>query len=113
MRRLVLYSDQILPDTEPVDRELAALLGKTNPTIGYIPSGPDPQREYYEERRAYYAGLGITMSAFFELREAYDPSQLEALLACDAIHLSGGNTYGFLHWLRERDMLAPLRQYVA
>ena len=113
MRRLVLYSDQILPETEKVDRELAALLGKPNPTIGYIPSSTDTRWEYYEERRVYYARLGMTLSTCFGLEEAYDPNQLEVLLACDAIHLTGGNTYCFLHWLRKRAMLAPLRQYVA
>lgn len=113
MRRLVLYSDQILPETEKVDQELMALLGKSNPTIGYIPSSTDPQRKYYEERRAYYAQLGMTLPVYFEVDEAYDPNRLKALLACDAIHLTGGNTYYFLHWLRKRDMLVPLRQYVA
>ncbi len=112
MRRLVLYSDQVLPETEKVDQELAALLGTSNPTIGFIPSSADPQRTYYEERRVYYARLGMTLSVYFEL-EAYNPDRLEALLACDAIHLTGGNTYYFLHWLRKRDMLAPLRRYVA
>lgn len=37
---------------------------------------------------------------------------LESLLSCDAIHLSGGNPYYFLHWLRERKMILPLRRYV-
>lgn len=112
MRRLVLYSDQILPEAEKVDRELVTLLGKSNPTIGYIPSSADPQRKYYEERRSYYARLGMTLPVYFELDETYDPNRLDALLACDAIHLSGGNTYYFLHWLRKRDMLTLLRQYV-
>jgi dipeptidase E len=113
VRRLVLYSDQIVPETEKVDEELAALLGKSNPQIGYIPSSADPQRKYYGERRVYYDRLGMTLSTYFELDEACDPNRLEALLGCDAIHLTGGNTYYFLHWLRRRGMLAPLRQYAA
>ena len=114
MRRLVLYSDQIVPGTEKVDQELVALLGKANPTIGYIPCSTNPQRDrYYEERRVYYARLGMTMPVYFALDEGYDPHRLQALLACDAVHLTGGNTYYFLHWLRKRDMLATLRQYVA
>jgi dipeptidase E len=55
----------------------------------------------------------MTLPVYFELDEAYDPNRLDTLLACDAIHLTGGNTYYFLHWLRKRDMLVPLRQYVA
>jgi dipeptidase E len=114
MRRLVLYSDQIEPETDKVDQELVALLGRSNPTVGYIPSSVGAYREhYYEARRVYYARLGMTLAVDFGLDQNYDPSRLEALLACDAIHLSGGNTYYFLHWLRQRDMLAPLREYVA
>ena len=113
MRRLVLYSDQILPETEKIDQELMALFDKSSPTIGYIPSSADPQRKYYEEQRAYYTRLGMTLSTYFELDKVYDPSRLEVLLDCDAIHLTGGNTYYFLHWLRKRNMLSPLRQYVA
>jgi dipeptidase E len=114
MRRLVLYSDQIVPDTDKVDQELVALLGRSNPTVGYIPSSAGSQRQYYyEARRVYYARLRMTLAVDFGLDQGYDPNRLEALLACDAIHLSGGNTYYFLHWLRQRDMLAPLRRYVA
>jgi len=38
MRRLVLYSDQILPETEKVDQELVALLA--NPTLQLATSHP-------------------------------------------------------------------------
>ena len=113
MKKLVLYSDQIVPDAENVDRELAALLAKPNPSIGYIPCSSDPQRYYYQVCQGYYARLGMTLSTYFELDQAYEPERLEALLACDAIHLSGGNTYYFLYWLRLRGMLAPLRRYVS
>ena len=109
MRKLVLYSDQILPATEKVDRELVVLMGHPSPTIGYIGSSPDPERKYYEERRAYYARLEMTLSTYID--ETYEPDQLEALFTCDAIHLTGGNTYHFLRWLRQRHMLARLRQY--
>jgi len=113
MKKLVFYSDQVLPEADKVGQALVALLDKSQPRIGYIPSRADPQRTYYEGRRAYYARLGLTMATYFELDEAYDPARLDDLLACDAIHLSGGNTYYFLHWLRRRGMLAPLRRYVA
>ncbi len=115
MKKLVLYSDQLQPDSEKIDRELIALVGKSNPTIGYIPSSAraDPQRRYYEERITYYARLGMTLSPFFGLDEAFDPLQLQVLFSCDAIHLSGGNTYYFLTWLQNRNMLAALRQYIA
>lgn len=113
MKKLVLYSDQIIPATDKVDQQLLTLIGKSNPTMGYVPSSSDPDRRYFQERQAYYARYSITLSVYFELDVDYQPDLLEALLTCDVIHLTGGNTYYFLHWLRKRNMLLPLRQYVA
>jgi dipeptidase E len=113
MKKLVLYSDQIPSTSEKIDRELVTLLGKTNPIIGYIPSCADPQRKYYNERQEYYARLGMDLKVYFELDKEYHPELLKPLLSCDAIHLSGGNTHYFLHWLRRRNMIGTLVQYVA
>jgi dipeptidase E len=35
------------------------------------------------------------------------------LFSYDAIHLTGGNTYHFLFWLRARGLVKPLQDYVA
>lgn len=112
MKKLVLYSDQIPSVSNKIDKELVAILGKSNPIIGYIPSNADPQRKYYNERQEYYSRLGIDLRVYFELDKEYHPNLLESLLSCNAIHLSGGNTYYFLYWLRKREMLEPLREYV-
>jgi dipeptidase E len=112
MKNLVLYSDQIPPLADEVDKELITLLGKPNLRIGYIPSSADPQRNYYKERQAYYSRMGMDLTVYFELDKEYRPNLLDLLLSCDGIHLSGGNTYYFLYWLHKRKMLEPLRQYV-
>jgi dipeptidase E len=112
MSKLVLYSDQV-PAAAAVDRALAALFDAPAPTVGYIPASGDPQRIYYAPCRTYYARLGMRLAPYFELDDAYNPALRQALFACDAIHLSGGNTFYFLHRLRQRDMLDPLRAYVA
>ncbi|MFH0768156.1 MAG: Type 1 glutamine amidotransferase-like domain-containing protein [Chloroflexota bacterium] len=112
MKKLVLYSDQIPSVADKIDKELVTILGKSNPIIGYIPSNADPQRKYYNERQAYYSRLGMDLKVYFELDKEYHSNLLESLLSCDAIHISGGNTYYFLYWLRKRKMLLPLRQYV-
>ncbi|MFC2044922.1 Type 1 glutamine amidotransferase-like domain-containing protein [Chloroflexota bacterium] len=112
MKKLVLYSEQIPSVSDTIDEELVTLLGKSNPIVGYIPSNADPQRKYYKERQAYYSRLGMDLAVYFELDKEYHPNLFESLLSCDAIHLSGGNTYYFLHWLRKRKILLPLCQYV-
>jgi len=108
---LLLYSDQIPPLTDRLDRRLVELTGVEKPRLGYIPSGPDPGAKYYKERKKYYARYKITLEPPFDLGTGYDPRRLDGLLACDAIHLSGGNTFRFLTLLRERELLEPLRKY--
>lgn len=53
------------------------------------------------------------MEVYFELDVDFSKDTLPALLSCDAVHLSGGNTFYFLRWLRRRAMLPVLRDYVA
>jgi dipeptidase E len=112
-RKLVLYSEQEESDTTAIDQRLLALMGKRRPRLGYIPSSGDTDRHYYQACRAYYARLDADLAVYFELDDEYDERLLDPLLSCDAIHLSGGNTFYFLHRLRIRNMLAPLRNYVA
>lgn len=112
-RKLVLYSEQEEADTAAIDRRLLALIGKSRPRLGYIPSSGDTDRHYYQACRAYYAGLDADLAVYFELDDEYDERLLDPLLSCDAIHLSGGNTFYFLHRLRMRQMVATLQQYVA
>ena len=112
MKKLVLYSDQIPPLTNEIDNELKTLFDKSSPKIGFIPSSSDPNRHYFNERKNFYYQLGMDLSVYFELDIEYKPDLLESLLKCDAIHLSGGNTYYFLHWLRRRNMMNTLVRYV-
>ena len=112
MKKLVLYSDQIPPLTNEIDTELKKLLNRPNPRIAFIPASSDPERNYYTERKNFYSELGMEMDVYFELDKEWRPNLLGSLLDCDAIHLSGGNTYYFLHWLRRRNMMDILVRYV-
>ncbi len=99
-RRLFLYSDQI-------DERLAAKLPK-GATVGYLPSSPDPERAWFRPCVEFYERLGLRLK-FFGLETEFEPGS--DLFACDAIHLTGGNTFRFLHWLRERGLIEGLRRY--
>lgn len=109
--RLVMYSDQVIPANRQVDPYLLALTGKSHPKIGYIPANSDPHRIYYQDRRAYYAEIGAELTPYFEVDRHFHPENLADLLACDAIHLAGGNTFYFQKWLFARGMFAVLREF--
>jgi dipeptidase E len=112
LRKLALFSDdQEVHANEAMNERLLRLIGRPRAQIGYIPEASDPARVVFDRKRECYAQMGAELSVYFD----EDASERErmALLSCDAIHLSGGNTFTFLYWLRERGLLPMLRRYVA
>lgn len=109
MLRLALYSDQRPPLTDPIDDVVRSWLPKGG-TVGYLPSSPDRDRAWFEPRQAYYERLGLKLR-FFGVEDEHRPEERKDLFACDAIHLTGGNTFRFLYWLRERGLMDDLRHY--
>lgn len=96
-----------------MNEQLLNLIGKPHPIIGYIPSSTDPERTWFKKQQTYYKSLGADLSVYFELETEYESEKAKELFACDAIHLSGGSTYNFLYWLRQRGFIPLLRNYVA
>ncbi|MBV9389547.1 MAG: Type 1 glutamine amidotransferase-like domain-containing protein [Chroococcidiopsidaceae cyanobacterium CP_BM_ER_R8_30] len=111
MRRLVFYSDQVIAANQQVDCYLLQLLGTTAARIGYISSSSDPERQYFTVKQQYYQQYGLELALYVELDVAYKTDLLTSLFACDAIHLSGGNTYYFLYWLQQRGLMERLQHY--
>ena len=108
----MLYSDQIIEESRKVDYELLRLLNKKNPSIGYIPSCSDLTRKYFNPKVQYYNELGISDIQYFDLDKEYNEAKINDVFNCDAIHLSGGNTFYFLHLLRKRNLIKLLKLYV-
>ncbi|MBY3119748.1 MULTISPECIES: Type 1 glutamine amidotransferase-like domain-containing protein [Rhizobium] len=106
-----LYSDQFIAENAPMDRRLAALILSRGNRIGYIASGPEPQREFFNEKRRYYRSYGLSLDLFFDLDVLSGDEEIGRLFSCDAIHLSGGHTGDFLRRLRQSGMLDKLRSW--
>jgi len=104
MKKLVLHSDQIQGHKE-VDLAFIELLGKKSPRLAYIPSQSDFERKYFNQKVEWYKQFGITDLLYFDVDKEYDEKKNDELFACDAIFLSGGNTYYFLNSLKKREFL--------
>lgn len=113
MKKLVLYSDQMIKENKTIDEELLKLIGTENPSIGYIASAFDKDRKYNNQKVEYYQKLGVENLLYFDLDQEYDASKVDELFSYDAIHLSGGNTYYFLHSLQKRKFIPLLQKYVS
>lgn len=111
MASMVMYSDQVIPANEKVDTRMLELMAGRGRRIGYVPSGPEPDRRFYREKQAYYAKLGLDLQVFFDTTAPFDGAKLATLLNCDAIHLSGGNTPAFLHHLKVNGLVSPLVEW--
>lgn len=111
--KLVLYSDQSIEANKKVDIELLKLINKEKPHIGYIASGSDITRTYFNLKVEYYRNLGVDNILYFDLDVEFDESKIEDLFNCDAIHLPGGNTYWFLYNLKKRNFISKLQQFVS
>lgn len=108
---IIFYSDQVIPGNERLDRRFLELVNKEKPKLTYIPSASDSTRRYYQEKETYYKRYGIKDLLYFDLNKEYDPSLIDELLSCDAIHLSGGDPFQFLGSIRKRKFGPVLRKY--
>ncbi|MFB2602880.1 peptidase E, partial [Rhizobium phaseoli] len=104
-----LYSDQLIAENAPMDRRLAALILSRGNRIGYIASAPEPQREFFDEKRQYYLNYGLSLDPFVDLDALAGDDEIGRLFSCKAIHLTGGHTGDFLKRLRQSGMLERLR----
>ncbi|WP_145320048.1 Type 1 glutamine amidotransferase-like domain-containing protein [Paenibacillus xylanexedens] len=112
MTTLVLLSDLVFQSNEKLDQRIRSLFDRDQPSIGYVPSCSDPNRKYFEHTRLYYNQLGIDTIQYYDLDMEYEESKFGSIFECDAIHLSGGNTFYFLSILQKRNVLDLLRSYV-
>ena len=109
--RLALYSDQEHSEYSPMDSRLMNLIGVEKPNVGYVASSPDPERIYLGSREAFYATLGAELTTYVDSENCKTPGVMDTLLECDAIHLSGGNTFEFLAWLKQSGLITELERY--
>ena len=109
---LIFYSDQVVPENERLDRRFLEIINKERPRLAYIPSASDSTRKYFSDKCQYYKRYGIKDLLYFDLNKEYDPALLPELLACDAIHLSGGDPFQFLGSIRKRKFGPVLKKYL-
>jgi hypothetical protein len=77
--KLVLYSDQSIEANKKIDIELLKLINKEKPHIGYIASGSDITRTYFNPKVEYYQNLGVDNILYFDLDVEFDEAKIEDL----------------------------------
>jgi len=108
----VLHSDQVIGKTQ-VDEAFLTFFKGRKPKIAYIPSQSDSTRKYFNQKVEWYKQFDIEGLFYFDIDQEYKEEDTQELLSCDAIHLSGGNTYYFLNSLKKRGLISKLQNFVA
>jgi len=110
-KKLVLHSDQVSGKTQ-IDEAFLKFFEGRKPKIAYIPSQSDSTRMYFNQKVEWYHQFGIDGLFYFDIDQEYKEGDIPELLSCDAIHLSGGNTYNFLNSLKKRGLISKLQNFV-
>ena len=109
--KLVMLSQQLDPTDRVIAPRFAELLRDGPGRVAYLPSAPDPERAWFDPQSRCYATLGISLE-YFGVEQEFDAERVAELFGMDAIHLSGGNTFRFMHWLRTRGLTKGIRDFV-
>jgi len=99
--RLFLYGGGRPTKKDKFNQVLLGLLPKKALKIVFIPSSGDKTGRYFKEFKERFVLFGFKKFYFFSLEEECDENLIKDVMACDAIYLSGGNTYHFLWWLKK------------
>jgi dipeptidase E len=109
---LVFYSGGYEIDNIHLDQEMIKLTGKAKPSITYIPSCSFDSEIEFNDFVKHYRKLGLSRFIHFPVDLDFDETIMNEAFDSDIIHLSGGNTYYFLKYLRKNKILSKLKAFV-
>jgi dipeptidase E len=111
--KLVFFSGGFERENKELNQSLVELTGKANPRITYIPAASYGSEHEFREFVKRFRKFNVTKFLHFAVDIPYDRIIFEEAFKSDAIFLSGGNTFHFLHHLRKNKLLKPLKEFVA
>lgn len=110
--KLVFYSGGHDFENIKLDSNLIKLVKNKNPQIAYIPSCSYLCDQDFQEFVNQYERFNIHNIINFPIDVPFTEVLKEEVLKSDIIHLSGGNTFYFLKYLRKTGMIKELKNFV-
>lgn len=109
---MVLYGGGAGEDNYDLDAAAVRLAGKTYPQMTYIPSASFGGEIDFKDFVGNFASFEMTKFIYFPVDLPFDNTLADEAFKSDIIHLGGGNTYYFLHYLRKHKLMTRLRDFV-
>lgn len=110
--KLVFYSGGHDYENIQLDKHLIDLVHTDSPQITYIPSCSYLCDSDFHDFIKQYERFNIHNIINFPIDLPYTEVLKNEVLKSDVIHLSGGNTYYFLKYLRKTGMINDLKRFV-
>ena len=110
--KLVFYGGGSYNYNRKLNERTLALAGEKNPLITYIPSYSYGAEEDFREFVRGYRPFHITRFLYFPLDQNIDKTLLREVLKSHIIHLSGGDTFYFLKYLKKKGIFGLLKRFV-
>jgi dipeptidase E len=110
--KLVFYGGGHDFENTAIDRELIALCGNNRPQLTFIPASSYMSHLDFQEFVTQYRKFDIQRFIHFPIDVPFNEVIKQEAFSSDIIHLSGGNTYYFLKYLRESKLMGELKQFV-
>ncbi|PIP93905.1 MAG: hypothetical protein COW00_04920 [Bdellovibrio sp. CG12_big_fil_rev_8_21_14_0_65_39_13] len=109
--KLVFHGGGYDRDNRELNLKAIELSGEKKPVIAYIPAQSyDSEvdfRDFVKEHQKY----GLRQFLYFPIDYPFDNTLKRELLKADIIHLSGGNTFHFLKYLKEHKVFNDLKNF--
>ncbi|MBT7609150.1 MAG: type 1 glutamine amidotransferase-like domain-containing protein [Bacteriovoracaceae bacterium] len=110
--KLIFYGGGFEEENTQLDKEAIKLTGKKSPQVTYIPSCSFESEIDFRHFAEHYYRLGIRKIICFPVDLRSDEALQNIAFDSDIIHLSGGNTYYFLKYLRRNGLVQKLKKFV-
>gem|GEM_PF-4641899 len=109
--KLVLLNSKKETCHSKIIEKIKDLVNSVNPSIGYMTSRLDRSGYYYQQTKANYEKYDLKLGQAIDLTDEYDAHWIHTLFACDAIHLTDGNAFQFMYWIKKRNLELQLIDY--
>jgi dipeptidase E len=106
-----LLSNQETQEGANTIKFIIASLKLQKRSAAFIASQPDADRYYFSQAQELYKSFGVELDTYLDFESGFNKAVLDVVLNKPIVHLSGGNTYRFLHAIKSRGLSDILVKY--
>lgn len=109
--KLALISTQETEGAARAVRFLFESLSLQGASAAFIASQPDTERYFFNKAQDIYKSIEVNLDTYIDFESGFDEALMDRVFSKLIVHLSGGNTYRFLHSLKSRGLCEKMVEF--